>query len=57
MKKKDNLKEKAECYATDKVYTCHSKECIFYWTCRAYKRSLEIGHEESRENILEYECY
>lgn len=56
MKTRDLLKEKENCYATNKVDKCNDS-CRFYWTCKSYQRSLEIGDIKNREDILNKECH
>lgn len=56
MKVRDLLKEKENCYATDKVKECNT-DCRFYWNCRAYRRQLEIGDIKNREDILNQEYH
>ena len=51
---RDLLKEKENCYATDRVEECNA-DCRFYWTCKANLRQLEIGDIENREDILNQE--
>lgn len=53
---KELLKEKTDCYATDKVYKCNEK-CRFYWTCLSYRQSLRIGDIKDREVILNHQCH
>ena len=56
MKVRDLLKEKENCYATDKVKECNT-DCRFYWNCRAYRRQLEIGDIKNREDILKEQTF
>lgn len=56
MKTKDLLKEKENCYTTNKVKECNT-DCRFYWTCISYQRQLEIGDIKNREDILNQECH
>ena len=56
MKVRELLKEKENCYATDKVNECNTN-CRFYWSCVADRRQLEIGDIQSREDILNQKCH
>lgn len=53
MSTRELLKDKVECYATNKNNDCNIKICKFYWTCIANKRALDIGRIKIRESILE----
>lgn len=53
---KELLKDKADCYATDKVDTCNLEKCSYYWTCKAYRHQLKIKDIKNREDILKNKC-
>jgi hypothetical protein len=55
--KREELKEKASCYATEKSKECNGKTCPYYYTCISYKRSLELGEIKDREDILNQMCH
>lgn len=57
MTTRELLKDKVECYATDKNNECNIKMCKFYWTCISNKRALDIGSIKTRESILDKTCY
>lgn len=57
MTTRELLKDKVECYATDKNNDCNIKTCNFYWTCISNKRALDIGSIKTRESILDKTCY
>lgn len=55
MKTREILRDKEDCYATEKVDKCDDK-CLFYWTCLSYRHSLKIGDVKNRDDILNHEC-
>lgn len=57
MQIKEALKDKAVCYATDKVRECDADDCRFYRTCLAHQRKLAMGFVKNRDDILNKETW
>ena len=52
----DLLKEKVDCYTTEKSKDCNYKLCKFYYTCIASKTMIDNGETTRKIVLSNKEC-